>query len=304
MLQNKKTIQILYGLPASGKTTYAEDKAKESKPTRHSSSNMEIISLDPLLKKAKNNDEFKDLFAKEISKCKKNVSLIIIDGLITTNEEVKSAIEIIKSNISEADNWCFEIIYWKEDREACLWNDRGRREKGSANTIKNKSFEIPDPKKIGIDKTAITRKNIVKKPEYLIFYNNIKSKLSLTEDNHKQYWLGNKSQTVGFVSYTWSLGGTSGNCWNDNISRVDPDTNIPSFDEFDSVLELIYPECSFLKYKKIYNKCVSIRDYSDGDYYGGSVTYAYYFCDVQKLYETLIEMDIINSPEISLQKET
>jgi adenylate kinase family enzyme len=307
----KKTIQILYGLPASGKTTYAENLAKSR--SSFAPAECKVLDSDTLFKKAKDDsDKFKELFTKEIAKvCYEidytySINNLIIDGLITTNSEAKEVIEIIKSKMPKSWEVEFEIVCWEKDIEACLWNDRGRRAKSSVNTIKNKVLEVPDIKKIGADK--ITKKLVVRKPEFLIFFQSLKEALTLEEDKHRDRYRGrygiskHPQDSIGFVSDAWSLGGESGNCWNDEMYRISPDTNIPTFKEFDNVIESIFPECSFLKYKKIYEKCVSIRDYFESDYYGGGVTHAYYFCDVQALYDTLIEMNMIDSPEIKIIK--
>jgi hypothetical protein len=71
----------------------------------------------------------------------------------------------------------------------------------------------------------------------------------------------------GEFRVTWCLGGTYGNCWNDNVGTVSTDIE-PSMKELDDFLMKSYPNTSFMQYKKI----ESIIDKSvrnESDYYGG-----------------------------------
>ena len=67
--------------------------------------------------------------------------------------------------------------------------------------------------------------------------------------------------------------------------------------ELDNFLEKVAPNITFLQYKNITNGCVSTEEFSDGDYYGGTTYHLRYMLDVRKLYECLIEKEIINEIE-------
>jgi hypothetical protein len=60
--------------------------------------------------------------------------------------------------------------------------------------------------------------------------------------------------------------------------------------ELDTLLEKVAPNISFLQYKKITNECISTKDFSEGDYYGGCVYYSQYVLDVKSLFDILKEI--------------
>lgn len=90
-------------------------------------------------------------------------------------------------------------------------------------------------------------------------------------------------------SGSWCLGGTW--CSYSDHGNVSADPQ-PEFINFDSLLEQINPNISYLKYKKLYNECIEIETFSDSDYYGGRTENANYSCDIKLLYDRLIEMGI------------
>jgi hypothetical protein len=82
-------------------------------------------------------------------------------------------------------------------------------------------------------------------------------------------------------------GGSWGDCrGNKGSVPGGPETE---FVEFDSILEKVCPNISFLQYKNICNKIINSDTRSEGDYYGGSVTYGYKYFNVRNLYEVLVE---------------
>jgi hypothetical protein len=177
----------------------------------------------------------------------------------------------------------FEIIWWGEDREACKWNDRGRRHVNSAITIDNAPFEQPSQElalAFGIPENRIVRKRVYRKPAWKVW----------AQENG----LGN---TDKLKSCSWSLGGTSGSCWDNELRHVSGEPQPASFSEFDSLLEQVCPNISFLAYKKLYNETVTTETSGEGDYYGGYVEHACYVCDIAKLYELLVAAGHVTPPE-------
>jgi hypothetical protein len=51
---------------------------------------------------------------------------------------------------------------------------------------------------------------------------------------------------------------------------------------------------TFLQYKKIYNNCVTTDTSSESDYYGGSTSSAFYQYEVEKLYNELSDLNLVN----------
>ena len=107
-------------------------------------------------------------------------------------------------------------------------------------------------------------------------------------DRYELYFSG-KSIT----SDRWCLGGTSGSCWDDQKRPVSASAE-RDFVELDEVLEKILPGLTFMQYKKIYRECVTRHEYNEGDYYGGSIGYAEWHCNVEDLFNYLVELGLIN----------
>ena len=120
-------IYIMMGLPGSGKTTYCETHAKNKE-------NIVEYLGQPL------NLELKEE--------------IYIDGLILTNKKLRRLIdreiEPLQYYFSLEDiNSKLHIVYFKENREQCLVNDKyrmfqGKRTMDAEHSIKMMKFEYPD----------------------------------------------------------------------------------------------------------------------------------------------------------------
>lgn len=50
-----------------------------------------------------------------------------------------------------------------------------------------------------------------------------------------------------------------------------------------------------MQYKKLYNHCVTTETEGEGDYYGGHVEHAFFVCNLPKLHEMLVEMEIVKA---------
>lgn len=280
MGKSKKVI-LAMGLPGSGKSTFANQLLNRE------NYKYDILDLDLQIKKEKkyhpNYDDDKILinilnryFGSFSSKN------FIIDGLLLNNNDI---IKIIKM-VSKIEEKCeYEIHFWKLDRESCLWNDKYRREKNSEITIKNAVLEKPNfeliKKETGFD-VKIIEHEVQRKPLYKVFAE--KNNLFLKDDRY-------------FRSDSWSLGGTWGS-YTGNKGRVSPGEPLTCFEDFDNLLEKICPNITFMQYKKIYNECVETDTYSEGDYYGGCVEYAYFKCDMSVLFKELLERGLIKEEDI------
>lgn len=93
------------------------------------------------------------------------------------------------------------------------------------------------------------------------------------------------------------LGGASGgNCWGDTASHYSTgkeasDAEVP---DFDSLLEEIAPEITFLKYKNLMNSIHwQTTDECSNDYYGNYTNYGYKYIDRDQLYNDLQNAGII-----------
>lgn len=260
---NKK-ITILWGLPGSGKTTYTKQFEHGQKAR--------VINV----------DSFNQLTpAKKIKEIVEQVDYsgykhIVIDSLLTLNSQALTLMKAITDDKGDLETRSFEIVWWKEDREACKWNDRGRRLKTATITIDNSPFEKPDLEQFKGYKVSLVSMKVVRKPDWLVW-------------SHENGFGSDKD----YDSSSWSLGGTSGSCYGGGLSRVRAEVQPVSFEGFDSLLEKVCPDITLLKYKKLYAETVRIKTYGDSDCYGGSVEYAQYSCDLEKLYGKLVEMELI-----------
>ena len=273
-VSNKLT--VTWGLPGSGKTTFCENATAQSNRGGHTT----LISHDD--RYFKNNN--KAFISRINDYLMYSIEHLMIDTLITSNEGFANLFRQLDiAKIQE-----IEIQYWVPDVEACLWNDRYRRDVSSEITIRNTVVEEPDVVEIKelcpkLDKIKITvvKNRVVTKEPWKMFAD--------------KYKISHRNGIVR--SETWSLGGTAGNCWNDNMYTVSPGTPLTTFKEFDDILLEVCPNLGFLQYKKVYNECVVSETQSEGDYYGGSTTEAWFQYSVPTLYNELMNMGVITAEE-------
>jgi adenylate kinase family enzyme len=274
---NELKVDIMMGLPGSGKTTLCNKINKNSNEYKKTRGFTRPLYLDGKTEKEMDKLLEKTLMSSYFPTERNDVHRIIVDGLFLTNDDVVKMIKMIQ----QYDKHLKVTVHsFKEDRETCLHNDLGRRTKSSMNTIKYAKVEIPDANFIkeqtGLLSLDVKRYNVYRKPDVDV----------LLEDNGYSYHI--------FCSGSWSLGGTYGNCYDDKLFPVSPDTPPNEFKEFDNFLEKICPNISFLQYKKLYNSCVKVETKEEHDYYGGCVTYAYFECDLKRLLSEMEEMGIFN----------
>lgn len=284
-MSKKIEINVLMGLPGSGKSTWRiKNEPKNKYCCKCSSFCCDDYMWDP--NSTYNYGRYKTI--PEIIKHHLSIDnfsdFICIDGLITTNTQVQEVIDVIHTCLPRFRNDDdFEIVihHWKEDREACLFNDKYRRELSSATSIKNLPLEDPkDYKFNSILNVRIVYHDVIRKNVYEGIFEPL-------------------SAFNGFdgilTSNTWTTGGTWGNCWGDK-GECDPEPQ-PEFEEFDRLVERVAPNITFMKYKRLYNECVTVENDYECDYYGGCCYKAYYKCDLRKLYDTMVEMNLIENNE-------
>lgn len=260
-------LTILWGLPGSGKTSYAERRWP------YGSYRYYVLDCDNYGRGMKLEDIVFNVSSNFSHRTAKD---FILDGLFNTNEQVDKLLDAISRATKLPE---IEIIYWAENREACLWNDRGRRKMNSEVTIKHAPFEEPSRELINKYKITLVRENVERKPIFKV-------------------WAGERNLGSGnkLKSDTWCLGGYSKNCWGDQ-HQVSAGTQPVSFVELDNFLAENYPNITFMQYKKIMNDCVTTETTGDSDYYGGYVEYGYFECNLRLLYQTLQDLDVVKEEE-------
>ena len=106
------------------------------------------------------------------------------------------------------------------------------------------------------------------------------------------YLAQKKGQDV--ISVSWSLGGSSGNCWNDKMDHYSAEAP-EELDGLDIILEAVAPAMTFLQYKNLVREVVTYREEMHSDYYGGSSSTAIKECDLRVLYNRLVERKILKT---------
>ena len=267
-------LEILMGLPASGKTTFGEQEQKKNSYSLH------LINMDDIREELyyEKDASIHRCIEKGMSNRKnRNINTIMVDGLFLTNEHLKQVITAVADYYGEVD----VIIHrWEEDRETCVKNDGGRREAKSINTILNAKYEEVD----------IDALNDVIKEWDCKITKVVNHKVQLKEDWYRFFkghtYFGKDGK---LRSYKWITGGAYGNCWDNHLSPVTPDDPL-EFDALDELLEEVCPEITFLHYKKIRKNCVSTEESYESDYYGGGTNHMNWVCDLRELYNVLEEL--------------
>ena len=252
----KGIVNILVGLPGSGKTYWASSqKDKYAK--------FLIVDCDTLEQVYHKNymNRIYDNIANNFYGNYDN-SFIIIDGLFLTNNSI---VKVINSLGPLKKNFKFILHIWNEDRDTCLKNDNGRRKNASTTMIKTGVFEQIDLNSIKTQ-TGLninTQKHVVElKPDWAFF-----------ADEQKNVKDGK------LCSNTWII-----SCSSDFYT---PELQPKDFLELDELLEKIYPTITYLQYKKLFRECVSIETIYDYEYYVGDITKGRYVCDIEKFYNLI-----------------
>lgn len=279
----KINIHILMGLPASGKTFYRKELEQPYRNNpRKCFTSVDCdyyLGADSQYYGFKKFNTIQDVLQHDLT-LKGRCNMYCIDGLITTNNQVQTIIDYCNNDI---EKWFynpedFQIIvhHWREDRETCLYNDKYRRTHSAEASIRNLPLDRPDnfefDSKIPV---SIEYHTVVKKTMYEGTF--------LPKSSNTELGIMKSSQ--------WCTGGTCKDCWG-GVSECTPQPPV-EFTELDTLLEELCPNITFLQYKSITAKCVSIEDDYECDYYGGRRLYSRYICDLKKLYDGLIELGLI-----------
>jgi len=292
-----RTLHITMGLPGCGKTTWAKgfigNLPKRALPGRYthypSGSHIEHDEV-------RHRSSIEDL-AKQITTYNRNFYHVVLDTLVTSDKGIRKIIDLLKPF-----NYEKIIIHrWEPNREACLINDKFRRDSNAENTIKHAIVDVPDIEKLmeylhdKINPKPVMVNGSLTKP--------VSRNIPIEVENHKterkedwkifldylrsiypSLYYDEKKQSV--VSESWSTGGNWGDCWGNSgsISGENP----REFSSFDKIMEILSPDISFLKYKRIKDECVQFGEKGSSDYYGGYSSDGYWYFEVKKFYEILV----------------
>lgn len=270
-------LHLLIGLPGSGKTTYANAYKSNNYPYNTQKVIVDFDKIQKQLNKISDPDErYQELVWRACSAYR--VKTIFLDGLFLTQKDYEYILNLYYNNpVYDYNIKKIVIDYWVPDREACIYNDRGRRNASSEMSIKTLKIEKPDMTRLKtifpiVPVIKYMEHIVVRRPEYLTFAQDYD--IPLRKDKYLK-------------SAAWCLGGTS---YGWDGSRMPLSSEEPcEFTEFDGLLERVCPDITYLQYKKLRSACVECKDEPINDYYTEGRE-AFYLCDIERLYQMLKEM--------------
>ena len=128
-MESIEKIILTVGLPGSGKTAFCEKYLKDN-----SDKKVNHIEFDKYRRTSYGkNIGFETILLKRMKEYTDEI--LLLDTLLLSNYSVIYSINILKDNFENIDNIDIEIHYWNLDRESCLYNDKGRRDKNSELTV-------------------------------------------------------------------------------------------------------------------------------------------------------------------------
>ena len=280
-----KVLRILVGLPASGKTTYAQEVVEKYQEKYIDNEAYFHIDLDALMESAKNQGLATDV-SSVLTRVLKKLSCtnLILDGLFLSNSSIVKAINHCLENRTIDE---IEVHYWEPNRARCLRNDKYRRELGSALTIKRVSIEPINleyiKKETGFSSIRLYEHEVVRKPAYNIFGDKYKVNLSNNRYLNSEEWVIGGSTNDGYGS----------------MQEEEVEEQPLTFVEFDDLLDEVCQKLSYNQYQELYNSSVEVIEEigNDMDYYGSHTNVAYYQCDLENLYNELVKQDLVDPNE-------
>ncbi len=246
-------LQVLYGLPCSGKTSFAKTQSGL------------VIHGDEFIRDGKIDHSA----IAEMIRLYEGYK-VTLDTLVTTNKTLEEILRLLDTDRK------IRVLVFDVDREVLLKRNSLRAERGSCEaSIRNMPFELPNLWEVEV---------VIMSDNHDVFLSNLKNFCSLSDSPH--------NPDVKIIrGDSWCLGGTWGDCWGG--SGTTPSEPRPSFDQLDTFLTSVYPNMSYLQYKALFNNLIETHTYGYGDYYGGYVEYSYEYVRVEDLYRKMAEMEIL-----------
>ena len=280
-----KVLKVLVGLPASGKTTYAQEVVEKYQEKYIDNEAYFHIDLDALMESAKNQGLATDVSSVLTWVLKKlSCTNLILDGLFLSNSSIVKAINHCLADRTVDE---IEVHYWEPNRARCLRNDKYRRELGSALTIKRVILEPINLEYIkeetGFSAIRLYEHEVVRKPAYNIFGDKYKVNLSKRRYINSDEWVTGGSTNDGYGS----------------MQEEEVEEQPLTFVGFDDLIADVCPEISYKQYQELYAKSVVIVEEvgNEIDYYGSHTDTSYYQCDLEVLYNELVKQELVDPNE-------
>lgn len=269
---------ILVGLPGSGKTKFADDYIEKDRGTRNYYGYMGPKHIELKSRLSEIQSSGLERFLMKYLRGASRMS-VILDGCISTNDELKLA---INTALDSKDFEKVEIHYWKPNKEALAHNNNAKGSESVLKELESVNLELLKSE-TEFPNIELINHEIALKEDYILFAE--KYGVTLSSDGAER---GKVKKYLN--SETWYLGGTSRNYHGDSW-HVSGDEPLANFDVFDELLTEVCPTISFLQYKKLYSSTVTIETREEIDYYSDS-EYAFYSCDIEELVKQLVSMGI------------
>lgn len=276
---NGYKLLILVGLPGSGKTKFADDYIAKDRGTRNYYGYMGPKHIELKSRLSEIQSSGLERFLMKYLRGAARMS-VILDGCISTNEDLKLA---INTALDSKDFESVEVHYWNPNKEALAHNNNYA--KGSEPVLKDlESVNLGWLKsETEFSNIELINHEIALKEDYILFAE--KYGVALSSDGEER---GKVKKYLN--SETWYLGGTSRN-YDGEHYHTSGESPLSNFDVFDELLTEVCPTISFLQYKKLYSSTVTIETRSEHDIYSDS-EYSYYSCNIEELVNQLFSMGI------------
>jgi predicted kinase len=286
------TLILTVGLPGSGKTHWSKEQALEP-GVKHIQMD-EFMFEDESYTRIKNQaDRYKAVLSSE-AKVSYDDKTLIIDAMLLTNDDIVRTL----TNLPYLPDKTLEIHIWEVDREACLWNDRYRREENAEITIKNAQMEdinITVIEQILNDYVKEMKKDY---PGRMINDYPFDIQMITHEVVRKEGWSAFAQQYElelndygAITSAPWRIGG---HWWSytgaEGDYEADPEPR--SFAKLDELLDALPKSLSCEQNREVYNRCVRTEDESVRDYYSNEERRKF-TCDIEKLYDLLDRFGVL-----------
>lgn len=290
-------INIMYGLPGSGKTYYCSREVMNN-------SKAVCIHMDQCFRawqwrKSKRTLELEEWLPDEINRCIMcwpEAETLYLDGLCTTYDVLKKIIKCVSSVMKR--KYSVTVHVWDENRELCMINDGGRRRESSSASIMNLPYDTIKTKEDVEDAViaagcymddfacSVHMHKVIEKPKWKQMFamarEDVKdfSSYSSKRSDYRSF-----SDSEKWYSNRWCLGG-EGRSYTGAVYRVGADENT----ELSEVMDFLEDICSQLTlhdFRKIMEECVTIETEKESDYYGGTVAYARYVISLPGAYDII-----------------
>lgn len=252
-------LHIMMGLPGSGKSSLADEIKKAD------DRNIYVIHADEEREKMcvwGDRYEIRDYVRQGMDNWRGQTQ-VVVDGLVLTNDHIFN----VAAFFLEYAYGILEVVVHRfdEDRETCINNDGGRRERKSTRTIMGAQYEEVDIETLNKRLLVYGAKN-VQVAEVICHKVELKPDWYRFFKDQVDIWGDGKLR-----SQSWSLGGMHGSCYG---GKSYSDGEEPyEFTELDELLDEKCPDLAYKHFRAIRTECIKTEEREESEYYGGYTRY-------------------------------